>query len=103
MRTSTLHIKVTAEMAERLKALSRRLETPVGELIRQAVISRYQLELLDLPERQRHAVEAFRGGYISLGKLAEKMGMDVWGLREWLRDHEIPQNNSFLESDIENA
>jgi hypothetical protein len=94
---------VKPELAKGLKALSRRRETSVGELVRQAVLSCYQLELLNLNEKQRRAVEAFQGGYISLGKLAEEMGMNVWNTRKWLIEHEIAQNNSFLEDDVSNA
>ncbi len=103
MQSSTIHIKVKPELAKGLKALSRKRETSVGELVRQAVLSCYQLELLNLSEKQRRAVEAFQGGYISLGKLAEEMGMNVWSTRKWLIEHEIAQNNSFLEDDVNNA
>ena len=103
MQSSTIHIKVKPELAKGLKALSRKRETSVAELVRQAVLSCYQLELLNLNEKQRRAVEAFQGGYISLGKLAEEMGMDVWDTRKWLIEHEIAQNNSFLEDDVNNA
>jgi hypothetical protein len=103
VQSSTIHIKVKPELAKGLKALSRKRETSVGELVRQAVLSCYQLELLNLNEKQRRAVEAFQGGYISLGKLAEEMGMNVWNTRKWLIEHEIAQNNSFLEDDVNNA
>lgn len=103
MQSSTLHIKVKPELAEGLKALSRKRETSVGELVRQAVLSCYQLDLLNLNEKQRRAVEAFQGGYISLGKLAEEMGMNIWDTRKWLDEHDISQNNSFLEDDVNNA
>lgn len=103
MQSSTLHIKLKPELANGLKTLSRKRATSVGELVRQAVISCYQLELLDLGEKQRRAIEAFQGGYISLGKLAEEMGMNVLKIRKWLEEHDIPQNNSFLEDDVKNA
>jgi len=103
MQSSTLHIKVRPELAKGLKALSRKRETSVGDLVRQAVLSCYQLDLLKLNEKQRRAVEAFQGGYISLSKLAEEMGMNVWQTRKWLVEHEIAQNNSFLEDDVSNA
>jgi hypothetical protein len=103
MQSSTIHIKVTPELAKALKSLSQKRETSVGELVRQAIHSCYQLDLLNLNEKQRRAVEAFRGGYISLGKLAEEMGMSVWAIRKWLEEHDIPQNNSFLEDDVKNA
>jgi hypothetical protein len=103
MQNSTLHIKVKPEIAKGLKELSRKKETSVGELVRRAVTSCYLLDLLDLNERQRRALEAFRGDYISLGKLAEELGMNIWDTRGWLEEHDIPQNNSFLESDVNNA
>ena len=95
MQNSTIHIKVKPELAKGLKALSRKRETSVGELVRQAVLSCYQLDLLNLNEKLRRAIEAFQGGYISLGKLAEEMGMNVWNTRKWLIEHDIAQNNSF--------
>lgn len=103
MQNATLHIKVKPEIAKGLKLLSKKRETSVGELIRQAVFSCYQLELLGLNQIQKQAIAAFQGGYISLGKLAEEMGMNVLDVRIWLEEHNIIQNNSFQESDIENA
>ena len=61
MQSSTIHVKVKPELAKGLKALSRKRETSVGELVRQAVLSCYQLDLLNLNEKQRRAVEAFQG------------------------------------------
>ena len=103
MQSSTIRIKVTPELAKGLKALARKRETSVGELVRQAVISCYQIDMANLSDQQRRAVEAFQGGYISLGKLAEEMGMNIWNTRKWLIEHDIPQNNSFFENDMKNA
>jgi hypothetical protein len=103
MQSSTIHIKVKPELAKGLKALARKRETSVGELVRQAVISCYQIDMTNLSDQQRRAVEAFQGGYISLGKLAEEMGMSIWNTRKWLIEHDIPQNNSFFENDVKNA
>ena len=103
MQSSTLHIKVKPRLAKGLKALSQKRETSVGELVRQAVVSCYQLDILNLNEKHRSALEAFKGNYISLGKLAEEMGMNVLNARRWLEEHDIPQNNSFLEDDLKNA
>ena len=103
MQNATLHIKIKPELAQGLKELSKKRETSVGELVRQAVVSCYQIELLGLGEKQRRAFGAFQGGYISLGKFAEDMGMPVLQARKWLQEHDIPQNNSFLEDDVNNA
>ena len=103
MQSATIHIKVKPEIARGLKSLSRKRETSVGELVRQAVLACYQIELLSLNQRQKQAIAAFQGGYISLGKLAEELGMNLWDTRKWLEEHDILQNNSFYESDLENA
>ena len=103
MRTATLHIKVQPQWAENLKQIAKKREVSVGALIREAVTSCYQTELSGLPEAQRRALEAYRGGFISLGKLSGIMGMQVLTLRNWLLEHNIPQNNSFTEDDVRNA
>lgn len=103
MQSSTLHIKIRPEIANGLKVLSKKRDVSVGELVRRAIISSYQLDLLDLGIKQKRAVEAFQGGYISIGKLAEEMGMTIWDIRTWLKDHEIRQNNAFSEDDVKNA
>jgi mRNA-degrading endonuclease RelE of RelBE toxin-antitoxin system len=74
MQNATLHVKVTPELAEGLKKLSPKRATSVGELVRQAVLSCYQIDLLTLSEKQRRAIEAYQGGYVSLGKFSEEMG-----------------------------
>jgi hypothetical protein len=80
MQSATLHIKVKPEVAKGLKALSRKRNTSVGELVRQAVISSYQLELISsLNTRQKRALEAYKGGYISLSRLADEMGR-IYGI-----------------------
>ena len=103
MQNSTLHIKVSPELAKALKALSLKREETVSELVRRAVLSCYQLEIINLNEKQRRAVEAFQGGYISMGKLSEEMGMNILNIRRWLSEHGIRQNNSYLEDDVKNA
>lgn len=103
MQNATLHIKVKPEFAKGLKTLSAKKRQSVGELIRQAVISCYQTDLMGLSQIQRQALEAYRGGYASIGKLAEVMGMNLLDMRKWLAEQDIPQNNSFAEDDTGNA
>jgi len=31
------------------------------------------------------------------------MGMNIWDTQKWLKDHEILQNNSYLDDDVKNA
>ena len=95
--------KVKPELAKGSQALTRKQEISVYKLVRHAVISYYQIDMASLSDKQRQAVEAFKGGYISQGKLAEEMGMNIWNTRKWLIEHGIPQNNSFFENDVKNA
>lgn len=99
----TLHIKVTHEFNAVLKQLGKSRGVTVSELIRQALATCYQVDMLGLPERQKQALEAYRGGFISLGKLSELMGRSSLEMRKWLNDHCISQNNAYSEDDVKNA
>jgi hypothetical protein len=103
MRASTLHIKIDKQFAQGLKNLADKKGQSVGELVRLALSATYQLDLLNLTNQQHQGIEAYRGGFISLGKLAEIMGMHVIELRQWLNDHSILQNNCFAEKDHQYA
>jgi hypothetical protein len=104
MQSATLHIKVKPELANGLKELSQKRKVSVGELVRQAVFARYQLDLsISLNNKQRRALEAYQGGYISLSRLAADMGMSVWDMRHWLNEHDLAQNNDFQQDDVTNA
>ncbi len=50
--------------------------------------------------QQRHALAAYVRGHISIGKLAEALGMHVPDLRRWLSEHGIEQNKA---ADISSA
>jgi len=104
MQSATLHIKVEPDIANGLKMLSKRKNVSVGQLVRQAVLASYQLDLASsLNINQKRALEAYQGGYISLSKISEEMGMNIWDMRSWLRNHNIALNNSFRENDVSNA
>jgi hypothetical protein len=91
------------KIAHDLKLLSKKRSMPVGELVRRAVSRCYQFDTMELAERQRLALAAFQGGYISIGKLSEEMGLTVIETRRWLDEHDIPQNSAFCENDVKNA
>ena len=101
--TSTLHLKVDPEMLARLKALAKVRGQSMGELVRRALSSCYQMELLDLTPEQRRALEAYQGGFISLGRLAESMGLHPLELRTWLREHGISENTCYGTEDAAHA
>lgn len=86
-QTATLHIKVEPGLAKGLKTLAKHRGQTMGELVRQALSSCYQADLVGLTAPQRQAFEAWRGGFISLGKLAQVMGLAPLEMREWLAGH----------------
>ena len=100
---TTLHVKVEAKVADGLRRLAKSRKQSVGELVRHAISICYQPDLLSLTDAQRQALEAYRGAYISLGKLAEKLGMSILDARRWLSEHGMAQNTSFSQDDAENA
>lgn len=101
--SSTLHIKVEPALARGLKAVSRTRKRTMGDLVRTAVVACYQTEFLGLTQSQADALSAYRGGYISLGKLAEVMGLSSLKARLWLAEHSIVQNNAYHVQDAANA
>jgi len=103
MSKATVSLELGTETVRSLEHLSQTRGQSVEELVRAAVVSCYQTELLHLPQSQRRAIEAYLGGYLSLGKLSEKMGMHVLDLRRWLAEHELGQNSNFDEDDVANA
>jgi len=102
-QVSTLHVKIEPSVANGLKNLARQRSQTVGELVRKALASCYQIDLLCLTGAQRQAVEAYQGGFIGHGKLACVMGLSQLDMRRWLTEHGIAQNNSYQEKDDANA
>ena len=102
-QTATLHIKVEPSVARGLKQVAVRRRVTVGELVRQAVQTCYQTEWLGLTAAQRQALEAYRGGFISLGKLADAMGLTPLKVREWLNERGIVQNTACAKDDFAHA
>jgi predicted HTH domain antitoxin len=100
---ATLHVKLDSDMAGKLKKLAYDQGKSKGQLVREAISACYQTELDDLPLRQRQAVAAYQGGYISIGKLARVMGMHALELRGWLKEHGIAARNAFDEADVQSA
>ena len=100
---ATLHVKIDPATNEELARLAAARKTSKGQLVRDAIFACYQVPLSELPMQQRHALAAFVGGYISIGKLAEALGMHVLDLRRWLSEHGIEQNTAMSADDHLNA
>jgi predicted DNA-binding protein len=98
-----LHIKLDNETDQKLKKLAYEQGKSKGQLVREAISACYQTAMEDLPLRQRQAIAAYQGGYISIGRLARGMGMHVLEQRKWMKEHDIPTREAFNQSDITNA
>lgn len=103
VQTATLHVKLNADVDQQLKKLARLRNLSKGQLVREAISACYQTTLADLPVHQRQAIHAYEGGFISLGKLSQVMGMHTLELRHWLQEHEIAQRSTYNELDVDHA
>ena len=102
-QTATLHVKLNPVTDAKLKRLAADRQTSKGQLVREAISACYQTSIDELPVKQQQAIAAYEGGFISVGRLAQAMGMHVLELRHWLREHDIAQNSTFQEQDAANA
>lgn len=100
---ATLHVKLDSETADSLKKLAYARGKSKGQLVREAISACYQTSLDELSLKQRQALAAYQGGYISLGKLARVMGVHVLETRKWLEEHGIDQRNACGDEDLASA
>ena len=100
---ATLHLKLDRATAENLKRIAQSRKKSRGQLVREAIAACYQTEDMDLPKKQERALVAYRGGFISIGKLARVMGMHVLELRGWLHEHGVNQSNVYSDGEDLNA
>jgi predicted HTH domain antitoxin len=82
------NVLLTDEQHKRLKYVGKKEGKSLGELVRDAVDTAYG-ERDKLKKRQSLALNAYAEGLISLGKLAEFLGMDTVSTRLYLKEHGI--------------
>ena len=99
------NIMLTEEQHRYLKSRARKQGRTLGDLVREAInASHGRRDLLE--HRKSVAIDAYKEGMISLGKLAEILGMDPVSTRTYLKQQEIglfAQDSSELLDDIANA
>lgn len=80
------NIMLSEEQHKKLTRYAKKEGRTLGGLIRDAVDYVYQDK--DLVEQRRQvAISAYEEGFISLGKLAEVLGLDPLSTRKYLRTH----------------
>lgn len=83
------NIMLTVNQHKTLKAYARKEGKTLGNMVRDALDVVYKKK--DVLERRRQtALDAYREGLISLGKLAEILGLDPVSARLYLKDLGIP-------------
>lgn len=99
------NIMLGDDQHKKLKDYARREGRTLGDLVREAIDSSYKRKDR-LEERRRVALSAYAEGFISLGKLAEVLGLDPVSARSYLLERRISprvQDLDALSRDARNA
>lgn len=98
------NIILTDEQHKKLKSYAKRGEGTLGGLVREALDVTYGKDALQ--HRKSIAIESYKEGLISLGKLSEVLGVDVVSARLYLKKQGIrimTQKPSEVLQDVLNA
>lgn len=85
------NIMLTDEQHKKLKSYAKKEGRTLGELVREALDAIYK-KRDEVEHRKAVALDAYKEGLISIGKLAEILGVDVLTARRYLREKGIPVN-----------
>ncbi len=99
------NIMLDEKQHRKLKLYAQKGGTTLGKLVREAVDQSYRSKDA-LEERRDVALRAYREGFISLGKVAEVLGLDPVSARAYLKERGIElrvQDVSGLARDAANA
>jgi len=81
------NIMLTEEQHALLRKEAGLRHKTLGELVRDAVDGAFPRDSVE--RRRQVALAAYQEGFVSLGKLAESLGLDPLGARDYLREHGI--------------
>ena len=99
------NIMLSDDQHKKLKRYAKKEGRTLGGLVRDALDVVYKNKDR-LEQRRQVAINAYNEGFISLGKLAEVLGLDPISARNYLKEHGIPiqsQGLKDLTQDRENA
>lgn len=91
------NIMLSDDQHKKLKRYAQREGRTLGGLVRDAIDIVYKKKDR-LEQRRKVAISAYREGFISLGKLAEVLGLDPVSARNYLNEQGIPIQSQDLES-----
>lgn len=83
------NIMLSEEQHKKLKSYAKREGRTLGGLVRDALDVVYKKKDT-IEQRRQVAVSAYNEGFISLGKLADVLGLDPVSARNYLREQGIP-------------
>ncbi len=98
------NIMLTDEQHRLLKEYANREEKTLGQLVRDAVDIKYNQDRIE--HGKSVALESYKEGFISIGKLSEILGVDTVSTRLYLREKGIPveaQDKEEILQDVANA
>lgn len=87
-----------------LKQMATSMHRTLGELVRDAIDSTFTVDTVE--RRHQVAVAAYREGFISLGRLAQSLGVDPLTARNYLKERGVlpmVQDMEEIMSDAANA
>ncbi|MDA8414580.1 MAG: UPF0175 family protein [Desulfobacteraceae bacterium] len=83
------NVMLTPHQHITLKQMATSMHRTLGELVRDAIDSTITVDTVE--RRHQVALAAYREGFISLGKLAESLGVDPLTARNYLKERNIQQ------------
>jgi predicted HTH domain antitoxin len=83
------NVLLTEDQHKAVKAYAKKEGKTLGRMVREALDVAY-LRKDPLERRRETALAAYREGFISLGKLAEVMGLDPVSARAYLKEMGVP-------------
>lgn len=99
------NIMLTDDQHKALKIYAKKGGRTLGELVRESLDTTYKRKN-KIEHRREVALEAYKEGFISIGKLSEIFGIDIVSLRLYLKKHSIPlktQDAEEITRDVVNA
>lgn len=83
------NVMLTAHQHLTLKQMAASMHRTLGELVRDAIDSAFTSDTVE--RRHQVALAAYQEGFISLGKLAQSLGVDPLTARNYLKERGIRQ------------
>ncbi len=95
------NVMLTPNQHFTLKQMAASMHRTLGELVRDAIDSTITVDTIE--RRHQVAIAAYQEGFISLGKLAQSLGVDPITARSYLKERGIQQAVQGVDEIIKDA